>query len=275
MVVPLATLTPFSISPNPNCLYITPSIKAVLAKTKFCIDKRQGLNTVMGDVGLGKSTILRYLHAEYDARDEGVTTLVPTPVFSSEFALLKSIAQDFGLPPKASLLAQMELMQSFLVEQFQNGKHVIVFIDEAQKLTPKMLELIRGLLNYETNEVKLLQIVLAAQLELRDKLLHEKNKPLYSRVIAPSTLDPLTLEETVAMIDHRIKFAGIKETFSEEAKEEVYYRTHGVPRNILKLCALAYEMAQMTGDSAVILDHIIGAAEEYGMKQVAEAEVEA
>ncbi len=238
--------TPFSISPNPNSLYITPSLRAVLVKARFTIDKRQGLTcAALGDVGLGKSTVLRFLYGEYAARDNVVTTLVPTPKFPSIFAMLKYVCTDFGIEPKRSYIAQQDALHDFLRETYEAGKNAVLFIDEAQLLDNAQLELLRGLLNFETHEHKLIQIALAGQLELRDKLNTPKNKALYSRISTYSLLDPLTLEETIAMIEHRCKYVGISNPFRREAMERVYANSKGIPRGILKLCALAYEMMQM------------------------------
>lgn len=249
--------TPFSISPNPNSLYVTPSLRAVIAKARFTIDKRQGLTcAALGDVGLGKSTILRYLYGEYAAKENVVTTLLPTPNFPSIFGMLKYICSDFGIDPKRSFVAQQDALQEFLLNTYQAGKNVVLFIDEAQLLDNQQLELIRGFLNFETHQHKLIQIALAGQLELREKLNTEKNKPLYSRISTYSVLDPLTADETAAMIEHRCAFAGISNPFTREAMETVYIKSKGIPRSILKLCALAYEMMQMAGDTEITPDYV-------------------
>lgn len=258
--------TPFSISPNPNSLYITPSLRAVLVKARFTIDKRQGLTcAALGDVGLGKSTVLRFLYGEYAARENVIATLIPTPKFPSIFAMLKYICGDFGIEPRRSFIAQQDSLQEWLLATYESGKNAVLFIDEAQLLDNQQLELIRGLLNYETNEHKLIQIALAGQLELREKLNTEKNKALYSRISTYSVLDPLTLEETVAMIEHRCKYVGIRNPFSKDAMERVYVNSKGIPRGILKLCALAYEMMEMEGSQVIAPDMIDDAVPEVAV----------
>lgn len=249
--------TPFSISPNPNSLYVTPSLRAVLAKARFTIDKRQGLTcAALGDVGLGKSTVLRYLYGEYAAKENVMTTLIPTPKFPSIFGMLKYICSDFEIDPKRSFVAQQDALQEFLLETYQAGKNVVLFVDEAQLLNNEQLELIRGMLNFETDRHKLIQIVLAGQLELRDKLNTTKNKALYSRISTYSVLDPLTADETAAMIEFRCQFAGIPNPFTREAMETVYIKSRGIPRAILKLCALSYEMMQMAEEKQITPDYI-------------------
>lgn len=258
--------TPFSLSPNPNSLYITPSIKAVLHKVCYTIDKRQGLTCVLGDIGLGKSTVLRFLHADYDAREDVICTLIPTPVYASDFAMLKSICLDFGIPAKRSLHDQQQALQTFLIQQYAQAKNVVVFIDEAQKLDGKMLELIRAMLNLENNQHKLIQIVFAGQLELRDRLLQEKNRALYSRIFAPSLLATLTLEETVNMIEYRCKFADIENPFPPETIERIYTLSNGVPRNSLNLCALSYALLELAGEKKVSLELLEAAYSEGNLR---------
>jgi general secretion pathway protein A len=231
--------TPFSLSPNPNSMYMTDSLKAVVNRSKFAIDARMGLTAILGDVGLGKSTILRFLYNDYAAReDDAVTCVLPSPEYPSHFALLRAICVFFALPTKRSLHEQLDVFQNFLLDQDEADKIVVVFIDEAQKLTFKMLELIRSMLNFEKPEYKLVQIVLAGQLELRDRLLDKKNKALYSRVFAPSLLSPLTQQETHAMVIHRCTFAEIKNPFPDASLSRMYELTGGVPRDILSLCAM-------------------------------------
>jgi general secretion pathway protein A len=235
--------TPFSVSPNPNCLFVTPLIRSALAKTRYTVDKRQGLACVLGDNGLGKSSFLRFLYAEYGAKEDIETTLVPTPKFNSEFAMLKSICMDFGVEPKRSLTAQQEALQNFLMEKYkEEGKNVVLFIDEAQLLTNKMLEIVRTMLNYETHRHKLIQVVLAGQLELRDRLMSDANKAVKSRIVGSSLLAALSPDELDGMIEHRCHFEGVANPFTPEALERLYELTLGVPREALKTAGLAYEM---------------------------------
>lgn len=243
--ISIDTYTPFSISPNPNTLHVTAGLRAVIAKTRFTVNKRQGLTAILGDIGLGKSTILRYLFGEYAAKDNCVTTLLPTPKFPSPFAMLKYICQDLGVDGKRSFTAQRDELENWLIDQYKSGKNAIIFVDESQILDNSQLELVRGLLNFETDRHKLIQIILAGQLELREKLQSEKNRALYSRISTYSVLDPLTIEETKEMLAHRCKHEAIKNPFTPEAVEKLYVVTKGIPRSILKVAALSYEMMLM------------------------------
>jgi type II secretory pathway predicted ATPase ExeA len=262
MSTPALEVSPFSTSPNPTSLYITPSLRAVLTKARFTIQKGQGITLVLGDVGLGKSTVLRFLHSDYDARDDTITTFIPTPDWPSNFSMLKSICMDFGLEGRRSYRSQQEDFQQFLLSNFKEKRNVVLFIDEANLLSNSQLEMLRGWLNFESPTRKLCQIVLSGQLDLRERLKAQQHKPLRSRISTYSLLDPLTHEETRDMLDYRCKWAQIKNPFSPEVVERIYEVTGGVPRAVLKLCALAYEMKVMQGIEQVPIEFIDGAVEE-------------
>ena len=185
-------IKPFSISPNPAYLYLTPALQSVLEKCRYVIDDRQGLTVITGDVGMGKSTVLRYLWSEYSLRDDTVTSLMPTPTYPTDFSFLKALSGDFKLNARRSLVDQEDELRVFMMQCFADERNVVVFIDEAQKLTGRQLEMVRVLLNFETNSEKLVQIVLAGQIELRHKLADKSKKALRSRILVPSLLTTLS-----------------------------------------------------------------------------------
>jgi general secretion pathway protein A len=256
-------VNPFHISPNPNSIHLTGSVKAVIAKAEYVITNSLGVTCILGDYGLGKSMLCRYLYQSFDSQtEEYVADLITTPVFSSEFAMVKHICQDFDLPARRSLSAQMEEMQGFLLENHKAGKKTVLFIDEANRLKSKDLEILRAFLNWETNEEKLLGIVLVGSLQLRDLILDEKNKPLYSRVVAPSTLDPMTPDEVKGLIETRQKFYETSIPFQNGAYQKLYTASNGVPRTCLKVAGLAVKLMELSGQSVVDGELIESAAEE-------------
>lgn len=259
--------TPFSISPNPNNLYFTPALEAVLFRVRFTVEQRQGLTVILGDVGLGKSSLVRYLHVEFDASEDIVSILIPTPDFKSDYAMMATICGACGLPPRRSIQAHQRELEEWLGEQYVNERNVVLFIDEAQRLKPSMLESVRSLLNYETNEEKLLQVILAGQLELRDKLLSPAMKPLYSRMMAPSLLSPLTLDEMSAMIDHRCELYKVANPFPPETVEMLFKLTGGIPREALRLCAIAYEFSKLARAKEVSTDLLTDAHGELQLRE--------
>jgi general secretion pathway protein A len=258
---------PFSISPNPSFLFLTPSLKATLHKTRYVIDERQGLTAILGDVGLGKSSIVRLLHAEYAAREETAAALIPTPNFISDFAFVREVCGEFGRPARRSLQAQEQELRTHLLSLYGDGKNAVLFIDEAQLLSPKMLEQIGAFLNYETDEDKRIQIVLVGQIELLEVLRDPRRRAIRSRLFAPSILDPLSLTETRQMIAFRCELAELPNPFPDETVDRIYAITGGVPRDILKVCAMAYELAKMNGERQVPAEAVSYAADQARLNE--------
>ena len=226
---------PFSISPDPRFLYLSPQHHLALSKIRYVIDNRQGLAVLYGDVGHGKSTLIRRIYDIYKADDEFETVLITNPDLPSEMQLLKRITDSFGLDRKRSKLDQMEELEAYLVSQYAAGKNVLLLIDEAQMMVGGMFELVRQITNFESHSAKLVQIILSGQNNLRNKL--KLKRPLLSRAAAVATIDPFTVEETKDMIEFRLTVAGRKKPlFEDEAVDEIFTLTKGVPREIVKTC---------------------------------------
>lgn len=253
---PSTTTTAFSINPDPSLLYLTATLRAALHKCRFVIENYQGLTAIEGDVGLGKSTILRYLYHSYNSREDCRTALIHTPNFKSDFAFLKAICAEFGLPVRVSMQKQESELNSYLIGEYRENRRVILFLDEAQKMPGVQLELLRTLLNFETGQHKLIQIVIAAQLELRQKLADPSKKALRSRIFAPSSLTALTLDEAQAMIEFRCHEAGITNPFGADTIQAIYLITGGIPREILKTCAIGMELMREAGFTEVPVEMV-------------------
>lgn len=250
----------FSISPNPRFFYITPSVQAAIAKTKYVIRAKQGLTTIVGDVGLGKTSLLRLLYNEYDDDAQFTTAFIVNPKQTSETAFLKAICTEFGVKTKRSQRETEYELRGFLIEQYRDGKNVVLFIDEAQQLRGPMFEQIRQILNFETDETKLISIVLAGQVELRYKLADRSKRALVSRIAVSSALDALTPEEIADMIDFRCTVANVKNPFEPEAISAVYQWSKGVPREAIKLCAMSVQYAGLNGLERIPADLVEVAA---------------
>ncbi len=271
--------TPFSISPNPLALFLTDALEAALFKIRYTVDYRQGLTAILGDIGIGKSSLVRYAHAELDARDDVTTILIPTPNYKTEYAFIQALAGAVGLPSRRSVQQHQRELESYLGEQFLADRAVVLFIDEAQKLSTPMLELVRSFLNFETDDAKLIQIVLAGQLELRDRLLTRKLKPLYSRLVSPSVLAPMSVGEVESMIAHRCAYWKVKNPFPSLSIMRIYELTLGIPRDALRLCATAFQMMLIQQATSVPPDLVNMAYAElqlqYAREAAEELEVEA
>jgi general secretion pathway protein A len=233
----------FSISPNPRFFYITPNIQAAIAKTNYVIRSRQGLTTIIGDVGLGKTSLLRLLYNEYDDNPNVTTAFIVNPKQTSETAFLKAVCTEFGVTTRRSQRETEYEFRNFLYEQASVGKTVVLFIDEAQQLRGPMFEQIRQILNYETDDLKLLNIVMAGQIELRYKLADKSKRALVSRIAVTSNLDALTLEDTLGMIDFRCRVANVRNPFEDNAIQAIYGYSKGIPREAIKLCAMSVQYA--------------------------------
>jgi general secretion pathway protein A len=261
----------FSISPNPRFFYITPSVQAAIAKTQYVVRARQGLTTVIGDVGLGKTSLLRLLYNEYDDTADFTAAFIVNPKQTSETAFLKAICTEFGVKTKRSQRETEYELRAFLVDEYKAGRNVVLFVDEAQQLRGPMFEQIRQILTFETDDTKLINIVLAGQVELRYKLADRSKRALVSRIAVSSTLDALTPEETAGMIDFRCTVAGVKSPFEPEAVQVIYQWSRGIPREAIKLCAIAVQYATLNGLNRIPADlvemasgDIVKPAEESG-----------
>ncbi len=244
--------TPFSVSPNPAALYVTPSLRSALHKVRYTVDNRQGLTCVLGDAGMGKSSLMRLLHHEYEGREDEVTVAFLTdPDFNTPNAFVRSICQGFDIPMRRSLQAQKTQFKDFIMDQATAGKNVVLLLDEAQGMNSEVMEVLRSFLNFESNTAKLLQIVMAGQIELRDRLKNPRNKALKSRIVMYSLLSPLTPDEAKAMLMHRCTLAEIELPFADPVIDLIYQASGGVPRDILRTCGFAYETAHITGDKTV------------------------
>jgi general secretion pathway protein A len=256
MTATQAKESPFSISPDPTALFLTPALKTTIYKTRYTVETRQGLAVLLGDNGLGKSTVMRYIFSKLSAMPEYTATFIPTPSYRSSFTMLQKICGDFGIPPARSELKQQEAFERFLGEEFAAGRHVLVFIDEAQRLKPDQLELVRVWLNFETTKIKLISLVLAGQLDLRDRLLTKKYKPLLSRIFSPCMLVPLEFNEMVEMLKARCDKESRPWPFSPDPVplRDLYEFSGGVPRSALKACQMAYGMMIELGESSISAD---------------------
>src|SRR6266571_669438 len=162
---------PFSTVPSPRYVFLTAVHSTALEKTSYVVGAKKGLAAVFGDTGTGKSTLARLLHQKF--LDGGfVSVLLTNPSYPTPNSLLRTIAQEFGTPrTDKSFKGMLDIFKEYLFTQaLENGKTIVLIIDEAQTLKPVLIELLRQLVNYETNDMKLLQLVLFAQEELRNTL---------------------------------------------------------------------------------------------------------
>lgn len=227
---------PFALSPDPRFLYLAGSHREALAHLLYGIEQGEGFISVTGEVGTGKTTLCRTLLERLDGDTELAFLFNPS---RTALELLQSICAEFGLPAEGlARRALMHQLNTFLLEQKQAGKRVLLIIDEAQTLSENTLEQVRLLSNLETSRDKLIQILLLGQPELDRKLDERGLRQLRQRISVRWQLDPLSATETRAYVRHRLSVAAgePKDLFSEAALKEVHRRTGGIPRLVNQLC---------------------------------------
>lgn len=224
----------FAPSPNPRFLYLTDQTNACLFKCKFVIEERQGLSLIVGKIGYGKTSVLRELLNAYIDDETYKIAMLPNGSFPSEMQLAKAISSELGLQSRRSLLAQINEIRDYAFEVYSQGGTIILIIDEAQNLKGAQFDFLRELLNFESNEAKTIQIIVAGQPEIETKL---ATKPaLVSRIILTNYLDTFTYEDMVAALEHRVRLAGgAMDIMADDALKALYVASRGVPREIIKI----------------------------------------
>ncbi|MFC1576765.1 ExeA family protein [Candidatus Omnitrophota bacterium] len=233
---------PFSTSPDPDFFYLSRAHETALTNTLIELRLKRGLSVVLGDVGMGKTTLSRKLIQELKERDDFIFHMILDPSFESENVFVRYLLRNFDAAPaddtEAASLALKEALERFLFQKgISENRTVTLIVDEAQKLSDASLELLRVLLNYETNEFKLLQLVLLGQMELHAKIMNIPN--FFDRISFKYTLNPLNYEETKEMIEFRLRQAGYRSRihlFLDEAVREIHTFARGYPRQVTMLC---------------------------------------
>lgn len=263
---------PFSTSPDPDFFYRSREHKKALTNILIEIKLKRGLSIILGDVGTGKTTLSRKLFQMLDSREDIDFHMILDPHYDTEYLFLLSLVRTFAIDINISNPTILDLKQKIKQFLFQKGvnenKTTVLLIDEAQKLNSMSLEVLRMLLNYETNEFKLLQLVLLGQIELFPLLLATKN--LIDRVSLKYTLGPFGVGETKEMIEFRIRQAGYQggaELFQGEVFKKIHEHTGGYPRRIAMLCHKALKILVMKNKPVVddkIIEEIINSEAKLG-----------
>jgi general secretion pathway protein A len=254
--------TPFRVTPDPEFLYLSPSHKEALAAIVYGVEQRKGFIVVLGDVGLGKTTILRsYLATHFAKRLSTAYVFNPNVQFKG---LLDTIYQELGIADKPDDVPGMvNRLHQVVIEEYQQGRNVVLFVDEAQSLPVETLENLRVLSNLETSIHKLVQIVLVGLPEFAARLDLPELRQLKQRIAVRCTLSPFTDVESQAYIEHRLRKAGVSSSsvFTRGAVRRIVKHARGIPRMLNILCdnalvtGLGYRKKPVT---AAIVREIIG-----------------
>lgn len=244
------TEEPFSTSPDPSFFWLSESHRAAIFRLQVAVKLKRGLSVVLGDVGTGKTTLSRRLFQVLQNPEVEFHPIF-TPFAKTDVQFMHLLLEAFHLQVERHatgfLVSALATIEHYLLERaLEMKKTVVLLIDEAQKLTPEALEILRALLNYESHREKLLQLILMGQAELLPQLTRTKN--LWDRVSLKQILRPLTIIETEKLIQFRLERAGWRKPeplFRTVACELIYQISRGYPRQITRLAHDALELAVM------------------------------
>lgn len=255
---------PFNMTPDSKFFFSSSKHEEALNCLLLAISERNGFVVVTGEIGSGKTTVCRTLINKLDQSTK-VALVLNTHLGKKE--LLTTILEDLDIEYRSTSKTHLlSALNEYLLEQASKDVNVVLIIDEAQNLTPSVIEEVRMLSNLETEREKLIQIILMGQPELRKKLAMPKLAQFRQRVVFHYHLDPLNRKEAGEYIKHRLKKAGNKEAdiFEEGAIDEIYKHSKGIPRLINVMChnalisGLVYETRLITSKIAL---EAIGEAE--------------
>jgi general secretion pathway protein A len=251
---------PFNVTSDPDFFFLSRVHKEAFSHLTYGIKERKGFLAITGEIGAGKTTLCRALLNQLDMSTKSAF------IFNStlpELQLLQAIVEDFGISvEKKNKVSLLKQLNSFLIEELSKEHNVVLIIDEAQNMKPRMLEEIRMLSNLETDSAKLFQIILVGQPELREKLNSPQLKQLKQRIAVRFHITPLERDEVEKYIYHRLTVAGSKGDIkvTPDALESLFNYSGGVPRVINMVCDKALLMAYVleTRDlSKTIIDRSI------------------
>jgi general secretion pathway protein A len=258
--------SPFGTSPDPRFLYMMPHTREALACLEYGISARKGFTVLTGEVGTGKTTLLRRALSSFSGRRVSTAFVFNPRLDVLDF--LEFVMSDFGIVPATRTKSGMLLqLNRWLIERFRMEETCVVVVDEAQNLSWDLLEEIRLLTNLETSSEKLLQIVLSGQPELEEKLRHPSVRQLRQRVSLWCRTQALTESQTHAYVAERLRIAGATTPlFSLEALDLVHRYSRGIPRIINLLCEHSLIVAYVEQVQQVTMEMVGGVAAELELE---------
>lgn len=227
---------PFQASPDPRFLCMTPRTREVLACLQYGIAQRKGFVVMTGEVGTGKTTLLKSVLSWFP--DKVVSTAFVFNPRLDVLDFLEFVLTDFGIPPRERTKSGMLLeLNRWLIDRYRENALCVIVVDEAQNLSPDLLEEIRLLTNLETSAEKLVQIILSGQPEFEEMLRLPSLRQLRQRIALWCRTQPLQPHETEVYISERLRIAGAREAvFSQEAIERIHHYARGIPRLVNLTC---------------------------------------
>ena len=229
---------PFDLTPNPRFMYFTPRHREALVNLQFGIESRKGVVVLIGEAGMGKTTVIRAA-IEQQRNNEVRLVYLNNPLLTrGEFLEFLATALQLSTAAERSKTRLVAELASRLTEERQRGATVVLLVDEAQSLSNELLEELRMLTNIETHREKLVTLVLVGQPQLADRLNDERLGQLKQRIELRCTLSPFDLAETVMYIRNRVRIAGgdAVQMFTRDAIQVIHERSRGIPRSISVIC---------------------------------------
>jgi general secretion pathway protein A len=259
---------PFSITPDPRYLYMSARHADALAHLVYGISESGGFIQLTGEVGTGKTTLIRSLLEQLPAKAE--IALVLNPQLST-LEFLQIICQELRIatPREDTVKARIDSLNSHLLRAYAEGRRIVLIVDEAQTLSPELLEQIRLLTNLETPKKKLLQIILIGQPELRDLLDRSEMRQVAQRITGRYHLEPLSKKDTGVYVRHRMRIAGAQsDVFENSAIRALYRKSRGIPR-LINVVADRALLAAYTRDLRRVDGRLVNraAAEVFGARR--------
>lgn len=254
---------PYRITPDPRYLWYSEQHQEAKEKINYHITQSAGPIYLLANIGTGKTTIARRIHQELSADNTKKVVFVFAPKLTTTNAFLRFIMDEFEVKTDRSYASSLKNFEKFLLEQHLAGVSPVLLVDEAQNMTRDMLLLVQHLFNFSTNTEFLLQMALFAQPELEPKL--QRLKSLQSRM-SVARLKPFDHEQTKQMLEFRWTVAGGADfPFSDEAVEEMYRLTGGVPRLLVKLANEALIRTVVQGQKRVTKETVSSASSELAL----------
>jgi general secretion pathway protein A len=249
---------PFSLIPDPEYLYLTKGHRMALTLLEYSLSEQTGFVVITGEVGSGKTTLVRKL---LTSMPDQLTVGLLTNTHRAFGDLLQNILMVFNLENQGSKVELYRRFVDFTVEQYAENKRTVLIVDEAQNLEIEVLEELRLLSNINADKDFLLQMILVGQPELAEKLRRPELRQFVQRISVDYHLKPLSVEDTIGYIRHRLRVAGGDPAlFTDAACCAVFFYAHGVPRLINVLCDLALVFAYAEDQHEIDLDTVIDVA---------------
>ena len=245
---------PFQLNPDPSFFYGSRGHRRAMAYLEYGLHQNEGFIVITGEVGAGKTLLVRSLLEKLDPKKIVAANLVSTQIDADD--ILRLVAAAFGIPSKHLNKSDLLLaIEAFLVSTTAAGKRALLIVDEAQNLTPQAVEELRMLSNFQLEDHALLQSFLVGQPEFREVMQRAEMQQLRQRVIASYHLGPLDLQETRGYIEHRLRHVGWNEDprFEPGSFNAIYGHTGGIPRTINTLCDRLL-LAAYLGESHVVTE---------------------